>query len=63
MCRRCGLRTFTRGYVAEIGGEFVSINIACLDDVPDAELAGLLVRVCNGRDNDWTNAPVETRYL
>jgi hypothetical protein len=62
-CRHCGLRPFTRGHVAEIGGDFVSINIACLDDAPDAELAALPVRVCNGRDNDWMNAPAETRHL
>jgi len=62
-CRHCGLRSFTRGHVPQIGGDFVSINIACLDDVPDAELAALPVRYSNGRDNDWMNEPAETRYL
>jgi hypothetical protein len=62
-CRHCGLRPFTRGHVPEIGGDFVSINIACLDDVPDAELAALPVRYSNGRDNDWMHVPAETRYL
>ena len=62
-CKHCGVRSFTRGHVPEIGGDFVSINIACLDDVPDAELAALPVRVSNGRDNDWMHKPAETRYL
>ena len=62
-CRHCGLRSFSRGHVPEIGGDFVSINIACLDDVPDVELAALPVRYANGRDNDWMNQPAETRYL
>jgi hypothetical protein len=62
-CKHCGLRSFTRGHVPEIGGDFVSINIACLDDVPDAELAALPVRYSNGRDNDWMHQPAETRYL
>ena len=62
-CKHCGLRSFSRGHVPEIGGDFVSINIACLDDVPDAELAALPVRYANGRDNDWMNTPAETRYL
>lgn len=62
-CKRCGLRPFSRGHVPEIGGDFVSINIACLDDVPDDALAALPVRYANGRDNDWMNEPKETRYL
>ena len=62
-CKHCGLRSFGRGHVPEIGGDFVSINIACLDDVPDAELAALPVRYSNGRDNDWMHQPAETRYL
>ena len=62
-CRHCGLRPFTRGHVPEIGGDFVSINIACLDNVPDPELAELPVRYSNGRDNDWMHEPAETRHL
>jgi hypothetical protein len=62
-CKQCGVRSFMRGHVPEIGGDFVSINIACLDDVPDAELAALPVRFSNGRDNDWMHTPAETRYL
>jgi len=62
-CKRCGLRPFSRGHVAEIGGDFVSINISCLDDVPDDVLAALPVRYANGRNNDWMNEPTETRYL
>ena len=62
-CRHCGVRPFSRGHVPEIGGDFVSINIACLDDVPDDVLAALPVRYANGRDNDWMNAPAETRHL
>ena len=62
-CKTCGLRPFSRGHVPEIGGDFVSINIACLDDVPDDVLAALPVRYANGRDNDWMNEPRETRHL
>jgi hypothetical protein len=62
-CRHCGVRPFGRGHVPEIGGDYVSINVACLDDVPDAELAALPVRFFNGHDNDWMHAPAETRHL
>jgi hypothetical protein len=62
-CKRCGLRPFSRGHVKEIGGDFVSINIACLDNVSDEELAALPVKYFNGRDNDWFNVPKVTSYL
>jgi hypothetical protein len=62
-CTRCGLRPFSRGHIPQIGGDFVSINISCLDDVPDDVLAALPVRYANGRDNDWMNEPKETRHL
>jgi hypothetical protein len=62
-CKHCGVRSFSRGHVPEIGGDFVSINIACLDDVPDDVLAALPVRYANGRDNDWMNEPAEARHL
>jgi hypothetical protein len=62
-CKRCGLRPFSRGHVAEIGGDFVSINVACLDDMADDVLAALPVRYSNGRDNDWMNEPAITQHL
>jgi hypothetical protein len=44
-------------------GDYVSINIACLDKVTDQVLAGLPVRYAHGRDNDWMNAPAKIRHL
>lgn len=62
-CRRCGVRPFGRGYVEEIGGAYVAVNLACLDDASEQELAETPVHYANGRDNDWRNAPAETRHL
>ena len=62
-CRTCGVRTFERGYVEQIGGHFVSIKIGSLDDVDPAELAEAPVRYSNGRDNAWWESPKETRHL
>jgi hypothetical protein len=62
-CKHCGVRPFARGHVPEIGGDFVSIQLATLDDAPAAELAQAPVRYSNGRDNDWRNVPAETRHL
>ena len=37
-CKHCGVRSFETGHVKEIGGDYVSIKVACLDDVDPAEL-------------------------
>ena len=62
-CKHCGVRPFGRGYIEQIGGDYVSINIGALDDVSDEELASAPVQFMNGRDNDWFNRPSETRHL
>ena len=62
-CKHCGVRTFGDGYVEQIGGAFVSINIASIDNITPEELAALTVRYANGRDNAWMNEPAVTSYL
>jgi hypothetical protein len=62
-CRHCGVRSFGRGHVAEIGGEYVSVQLCTLDDVTPQELIDAPVRVANGRDNAWWEEAKETRHL
>lgn len=62
-CRHCGVRSFSRGYVEQIGGDYVSVQVMCLDDISDEELAAAPVRYANGRDNNWWDAPAEIRHL
>ena len=62
-CRHCGVHPFSRGDIPEIGGAFVSLQLATLDDAPPAELIAGPVHYSNGRDNDWMNPPAETRHL
>jgi hypothetical protein len=64
-CSTCGVRTFGQGYVEEIGGAFVSIQVATLDDATHEELAASPINYGNGRDNLWWEKPSETelRYL
>jgi hypothetical protein len=61
-CKTCGVRSFGRGYVEQLGGAFVSIQVACLD-IGDEELAAVPVQFQDGRDNNWWNAPKVTSYL
>jgi hypothetical protein len=62
-CRTCGVRPFGQGHLAVLGGDFYSVNLACLDGVKDAELAEMPVRYADGRNNAWQNPPAETRHL
>lgn len=61
-CSRCGIRSFGDGHVEQVGGDYVSIAIACLD-APDEEIAAAPVHFSNGRDNDWMHPPKVTSYL
>jgi hypothetical protein len=62
-CKHCGVRSFERGNVPQIGGAYVSVKLASLDGVDPAELAEAPVRHANGRDNKWWEPPAETRHL
>lgn len=62
-CKTCGVRPFGRGNVAEIGGEYAGINLACLDDLEAKDLAEAPVNYSDGRNDAWWNRPSETRHL
>lgn len=62
-CRHCGVRAFGRGYVEQIGGDYVAVMLCTLDDAAPAELAQAPIAYMNGRDNLWRETPVETRHL
>jgi hypothetical protein len=47
----------------ELGGRFYAINVACLDNATDEELAQAPVTYENGRNDRWDQAPAETRHL
>lgn len=62
-CGNCGVRSFARGYVEEIGGDYVAVQLASLDNVDAADLIAAPVRFADGRNNNWGAVPEETRHL
>jgi len=62
-CAHCGIKPFGRGDLPELGGPFVSINLAALDDLPPADLIDAPLTFYNGRDDLWWESPAETRHL
>lgn len=57
-CKHCGVRPFGRGAGEWAGGEYVSINLHCLDDL---DPTGLVIHYLDGRANTW--APLRTEQL
>ena len=53
-CNRCGVQCYGEGHLAQIGGDFVSVNLNCLDDVDPAALS---VIYWDGRHDNWQAGP------
>ena len=62
-CKHCGVRSFAKGYVEQIGGEYIAVQISALDNATAEELLAAPVRYADGRNDDWGHAPVEVRHL
>ncbi|MET0342040.1 MAG: GFA family protein [Polyangiales bacterium] len=62
-CKHCGMRPYGHGVLEALGGAYVSVAIACLDDLTPAELTAIPVTYYDGLHNNWWNPPAETRYL
>ena|SRR5271170_1119710 len=62
-CKKCGTHAYHRGDIPQVGGEFVSVSIACLDDVDEAGMSALDVRHADGRNDNWWNEPKDKTYL
>ena len=62
-CKTCGVYAFVSASEPVMGGDFVCINVACLNDVPSDELAAAPIRYEDGVNDDWSHPPTVTSYL
>jgi hypothetical protein len=53
-CKSCGISCFGRGYLEQVGGDYVSLNLNALDDIDPAEVK---VIHWDGRHNNWEAGP------
>jgi hypothetical protein len=58
-CKHCGVQCYGIGYLAELGGDFVSINVNTLDGV---DVNTLPLRHWDGRHNNWQAGMRETPW-
>lgn len=49
-CKHCGVHSFGRGHLDVLGGDYVSINVNCLDDV---DPTALTAHYWDGRHDNW----------
>lgn len=61
-CGECGINVFSTGDAAT-SGPFVAVTVASLDDLPVEDLIAAPVRYIDGRNDNWTTPPAETRHL
>ncbi|MBM9577606.1 GFA family protein [Leptospira sp. 201903070] len=62
-CKNCGVRSYTEGYIEEIGGAFISVSLSTLTDLEPAELIEAPIWYADGLHNNWRSQPVEIRHL
>lgn len=62
-CRTCGIKPFGRGDMEAMGGVFYGVNLACLDEPAPETFAAGAIHYEDGRNDDWSKAPVEIRHL
>ena len=58
-CKTCGVHGFARGHLAELGGDYVSVNLNALDDV---DTTSMNMIYWDGRHNNWHAGPRPTPW-
>ena len=62
-CKVCGIATHSHGNMPDFDGEYVTVHLAALDDLPVADLVAAPVTFMDGLHDNWQNPAPETRHL
>lgn len=62
-CSKCGIATHSHGRIDAMGGDFLSVHLAALDDLPVEALVAAPIHYMDGLHDAWQNPPDETRHL
>ncbi len=58
-CKHCGIHCFGAGHLKEVGGDFVSVNLNCLDDF---DVNAQTPVHWDGRHDNWQAGPRNTPW-
>ena len=58
-CKHCGVHCFAFGHLAELGGDYVSINLNSLDDF---DRGTIKITYWDGRHNNWEGGMRDTPW-
>jgi hypothetical protein len=58
-CKHCGVHCFGRGYLEEVGGDYVSVNLHCIDAIDPGTLT---IQYWDGRHENWEKGPRATPW-
>lgn len=58
-CKHCGCHCFAFGHLEVLGGDYVSINLNCVDDF---DLSKVKLSYMDGRHNNWMAGPRPTPW-
>lgn len=58
-CRTCGIFCFGRGHLEQLGGDYVSVNLHCIDGIDPSEMS---LVYWDGRHDNWEAGPRSTPW-
>jgi hypothetical protein len=58
-CKHCGVHCFAPGHLDVLGGDYVSVNLNCLDDF---DLSRVKLGYWDGRHDNWQVGPRPTPW-
>jgi hypothetical protein len=58
-CKTCGIHCFGPGHLPELGGDYVSVNLSCVDGL---ELDEAKIVYWDGRHDNWQMGPRNTPW-